>query len=124
MKEIWESEKLKILGSGEIKDKIKESVKNYMFPEEMIEKKFKGPMMVTTFGSLTEFNISINNGIYHMLNYCNNKTYMFDSEISEKFKSLHKDFKIFDGKKRLNNPKRLKPKKAVSKIIKIRKYGF
>jgi hypothetical protein len=35
-----------------------------------------------------------------------------------------KIFKIFDGKKRLNNPKRLKPKKAVSKIIKIRKDGF
>ena len=33
-------------------------------------------------------------------------------------------FKTFGGKKKLNNPKRLKPKKAVSKIIKIRKDGF
>ena len=35
-----------------------------------------------------------------------------------------KMFKIFGGKKRLNNPKRLKPKNTVSKIIKIRKDGF
>tara|TARA_Y100000816_G_scaffold252358_1_gene203327 strand:+ start:46 stop:486 length:441 start_codon:yes stop_codon:yes gene_type:complete len=33
-------------------------------------------------------------------------------------------FKIFGGKKKLNNPNRLRPKKAVSKIIKIRKDGF
>jgi len=33
-------------------------------------------------------------------------------------------FKIFGGKKKLNNPNKLRPKKAVSKIIKIRKDGF
>ena len=35
-----------------------------------------------------------------------------------------KIFKIFGDKKKLNNPNKLRPKKAVSKIIKIRKYGF
>ena len=33
-------------------------------------------------------------------------------------------FKIFGDKKILNKPKRFKPKKAVSNIIKIRKNGF
>ena len=35
-----------------------------------------------------------------------------------------KIFKTFEGKNKLNNPKRLKPKNAVSKIIKNRKNGF
>jgi len=82
----------------EIKNRIKESVKNCMFPEDMADKEFKNPMLVTALGSLTEFNISINNGIYHMLNYSNKKTYMFAADLSEKFKSLHQDFKIFNGK--------------------------
>ena len=60
-------------------------------------------MIVTATGSLTEFNITIDNGISHMLSFSNNRNYIFYNESSDKFKPASDKNIIFDCK--LNNTK-------------------
>ena len=87
----------------QLKDTLKKEVKNSFFPEELIEKSFQKPMIVTALGSLTEFNITIDNGISHMLSFSNNKSYIFYNNYSKKFMPSNKNSIIFDCK--LNNKK-------------------
>ena len=68
---------------------------------QSIEKNFQNPMIVTALGSLTEFNVSIDNGISHMLSFSNKKTYIFYNESSIKFMPFNKNCSVFDCK--LNN---------------------
>jgi hypothetical protein len=87
----------------ELKDILRKEVVNSFFPEELIEKDFQKPMIVTALGALTEFNISIDNGISHMLSFSNNKNYIFYNDFSKKFMPYNKNSKVFDCK--LNNKK-------------------
>ena len=70
----------------EIKKLLKKEINNSFFPEENLEKELKKPMMVTAMGRLTEFNISIDNGISHMLSYSNSKNYIFFNKSADKFR--------------------------------------
>ena len=83
----------------DIKLEIKNNVKDSFFPEEFLENNFKKPMMVTALGSLTEFNITIDNGISHMLSFSNNKNYIFFNKSSEKFLPQNKKSIGFDCEK-------------------------
>ena len=87
----------------ELKDRLKKEIKNSFFPEELVDSKFQKPMFVTALGALTEFNITIDNGISHMLSFSNNKSYNFYNDYSKKFMPLNQNSKIFDCK--LNNKK-------------------
>ena len=84
-----------------LKEILKKEIKNIFFPEEFIEKNFQKPMIVTALGSLTEFNITIDNGISHMLSFSNNKTYIFYNHSSKKFMPHNENCSVFDCK--LNN---------------------
>jgi len=84
-----------------LKEILKNEVKNIFLPEEFIEKNYQKPMIVTALGSLTEFNITIDNGISHMLSFSNNKTYIFYNHSSKKFMPHNKNCSVFDCK--LNN---------------------
>jgi len=86
-----------------LKEILKKEVQNIFFPEEIIEKNYQKPMIVTALGSLTEFNITIDNGISHMLSFSNNKTFIFYNDFSKKFMPYSENCKIFDCK--LNNKK-------------------
>jgi ADP-heptose:LPS heptosyltransferase len=86
-----------------LKEILKKEVKDIFFPEEYIAKNFQKPMIVTALGSLTEFNITIDNGISHMLSFSNNKTYIFYNQSSKKFMPYNKNCSIFDCK--LNDKK-------------------
>ena len=88
---------------NDLKKKLKKEIKNVYFPEELVDKSLRKPMMVTAIGSLTEFNISIDNGISHMLSFSQNKNYIFYNERSEKFKPVHEKNYVYDCK--LNNTK-------------------
>ena len=83
----------------DLKKLLKINVKNSYFPEESINKNFQKPIMVTALGSLTSFNITIDNGISHMLSFSNNKNYIFYNDFSEKFRPLSNNTIIFDCKK-------------------------
>ena len=87
----------------DLKNLLKKKVKNAFFPEEIVNEKFRNPMIVTALGALTEFNITIDNGISHMLSFSNNKNYIFYNESSDKFKPASNKCIIFDCK--LNNTK-------------------
>uniref|UniRef100_UPI003F866193 hypothetical protein n=1 Tax=Candidatus Pelagibacter sp. HIMB1715 TaxID=3413369 RepID=UPI003F866193 len=86
-----------------LKNILKKKISNIYFPEEIINEKYKNPMIVTALGELTEFNITIDNGISHMLSFSNNKNFIFYNENSEKFKPLSKLSVIYDCK--LNSTK-------------------
>lgn len=85
----------------ELKSLLREKIDNVFFPEEKVNEKFQNPMIVTALGSLTEYNITIDNGISHMLSFSNNKNYIFYNESSDKFKPASDKSVIFDCK--LNN---------------------
>ena len=82
----------------DLKHLLKQKVNNAFFPEEQVDEKFLNPMIVTALGSLTEFNITIDNGISHMLSFSNNKNYIFYNENSDKFKPASDKSIIFDCK--------------------------
>lgn len=79
-----------------LKNEIKKQVPNSFFPEEKVNGRFKKPIFITALGSLTEFNISIDNGISHMLSFSNNKNFIFYNNFSEKFKPIGKNNIIYD----------------------------
>ena len=88
---------------NKLKGILKKEITNSFFPEELLEKKFQKPMTVTALGALTEFNITIDNGISHMLSFSNNKNYIFYNDYSKKFMPHNKKSVVFDCK--LNNKK-------------------
>ena len=85
----------------DLKQILKANIKNSYFPEELIKENYQKPMMVTALGSLTSFNITIDNGISHMLSFSNNKNYIFYNNFSEKFRPLSNNNIIYDCK--INN---------------------
>ena len=82
----------------ELITQLKENVKNCYIPEEKSSNEFQRPMLVTALGSLTKFNLSINNGISHMLSFSQNKNFLFFNEQSEKWKPENKNTCIYDCK--------------------------
>ena len=76
--------------------KIKQKVKKAYFPEDQSSAEFKKPMLVTALGSLTKFNITIDNGISHMLSFSDNKNYIFYNNSSKKFQPLNDNSFIYD----------------------------
>ncbi len=82
----------------ELINQLKENVKNCYIPEEKSSNEFQRPMLVTALGSLTKFNLSINNGISHMLSFSQNKNFLFFNEQSEKWKPENKNTCIYDCK--------------------------
>ena len=95
--------------------KIKENNKNAYFPEHQADKEFKKPMLVTALGSLTKFNITIDNGISHMLSFSGSKNYIFYNNSSNKFQPFDKKNFIYDCS--LNNTSI--DKMSADKIIEI-----
>ena len=102
----------------EIKKRLKDEINNSFFPEENLDKEFKKPMIVTAMGSLTEFNISIDNGISHMLSFSNSKNYIFFNRSSEKFKPSNNNSAIYDCEKTDKNIDKLSSEEIIDFIIK------
>ena len=90
-----------LITNQELIKKIKDNVKNAYFPEHEASNEYKKPMLVTALGALTKFNITIDNGISHMLSFSNNKNYIFYNHSSQKFLPLNGQSFAFDCK--LNN---------------------
>lgn len=102
----------------DLKEFIKKKIDCSLFPEELAKESLKKPILVTALGSLTKFNISIDNGIAHMLSYSNNKNYIFYPGNSEKFKSLDKNCLVYDCKEHNKNMKSLDHKNIINFIEK------
>ena len=102
----------------ETKQLLKTEINNSFFPEENLEKEFKKPMMVTAMGALTEFNISIDNGISHMLSFSNSKNYIFFNKSSEKFRPSNNNSAIYDCEKTDKKIDKLTSEEIINFIVK------
>jgi len=80
----------------DLKKLIKENVTNSYFPEEKVLNIYKKPMFVTALGSLAKFNITIDNGVSHMLSFSDSKNFIFYNNSSKKFMPLNNNSFIFD----------------------------
>ena len=75
-------------------------------------------MLVTAMGALTEFNISIDNGISHMLSFSNSKNYIFFNKSSEKFRPSNINSAIYDCEKTDKNIDKLTSEEIINFIVK------
>ena len=78
--------------------KIKKEIPNAFFPEHVANKKFKNPSLVIALANKMNFNITIDNGVMHMLGLTDKKLFCFFNKNSEKFKPVSKNAYIFDCK--------------------------
>ena len=69
------------------------------FPEHKAKKSLKNPSLVIALGKRMEFNITIDNGVMHMLGLSEKKLFCFFNKDSEKFKPLSKNVFVYDCKK-------------------------
>ena len=97
----------------ELITQLKENVKNCYIPEEKSSNEFRRPMLVTALGSLTKFNLSINNGISHMLSFSQNKNFLFFNEQSEKWKPENGNTYIYDCKDKNTTIDKLSSEKII-----------
>ncbi len=81
-------------------NKIKKEVPNAYFPEFKAKFRFKNPILVTALANKTNFCITINNGIMHMLSLSKTKLFIFFDENSRKFQPLSKKVKTFECDKK------------------------
>jgi len=100
----------------EIKDQIKKEIHNSFFPEELVSSQFKKPMMVTALGNFTEFNITIENGISHMLSFSKSKNYKFCNDSAYKFMPLNNNTIIYDCEKTSKKINELKSEEIINFI--------
>ena len=92
----------------DIKNILKKEIANSYFPEENLSKNFKKPILVTALGNFTHFNLTIDNGISHMLAFSGSKTYKFCDGSGYKFKPLNNKTVIYEcdeNKKKINELK-------------------
>tara|TARA_B100001173_G_scaffold218749_1_gene189202 strand:+ start:107 stop:1096 length:990 start_codon:yes stop_codon:yes gene_type:complete len=102
----------------EIKNLIKKETQNSFFPEELLSKEFKKPMIVTALGNFTEFNITIENGISHMLSFSKSKNYKFCNDSAYKFKPLNNNTVIYNCEKNNKNINKLMSNEIIDFINK------
>lgn len=76
--------------------KIQKKIPNAFFPEHEANKKFKNPSLVVALANKMNFNITIDNGVMHMLGLSDKKLFCFFNKNSEKFKPISKNAYIFD----------------------------
>ena len=71
---------------------IKENIPNAIFPEHNVETEFKSPELLVALADKMDFNISIDNGVAHLLALSKSKTFCFYPGNAEKFKPLRNNF--------------------------------
>ena len=97
---------------------LKKEVNNCFIPEEEVLDKLRKPILITALGMRTKFNISINNGVSHMLSFSNNKNYVFFNEQSEKWKPANNLSFLYDCKQRNTEIDKLTSKDIIDFIEK------
>ena len=75
---------------------IKKKVPKAYFPELISNTKLRNPILVTALADKTDFCISINNGIMHMMSLSKTKLFIFFDENSEKFKPISNNAFSYD----------------------------
>ena len=95
---------------------ITKKVPKAYFPEFKANQRLKNPLLVTALGNETKFNISINNGIMHMLSLSQSNLIIFFDENSDKFKPLRKKIYSYDCKKQNTSVEKLKSHQIINYV--------
>ena len=94
---------------------IKNKIPNAYFPEHEVEKKYQNPEFLIALSNQMKFNISIDNGVAHLLSLSKSKTFCFYPGNAEKFKPQKSNFFAYNCKN-YDHMQKLKSKNIINFI--------
>ena len=78
---------------------IKKNIISAYFPEHLASSELKNPSLVIAIANKMAFNITIDNGVMHMLTLANPKLFAFFNKSSDKFKPIKNNSFVYDCEK-------------------------
>ena len=97
---------------------IKKNIINAYFPEHLASSELKNPSLVIAIANKMAFNITIDNGVMHMLTLASPKLIAFFNKSSEKFKPIKNNSFVYDCEKNKETIDSLDSKKIIKFIEK------
>ena len=97
---------------------IKKNIINAYFPEHLANSELKNPSLVIAIANKMAFNITIDNGVMHMLTLASPKLIAFFNKSSEKFKPIKNNSFVYDCEKNKETIDSLDSKKIIKFIEK------
>ena len=97
---------------------IKKNIINAYFPEHLASSELKNPSLVIAIANKMAFNITIDNGVMHMLTLANPKLFAFFNKSSDKFKPIKKNSFVYDCEKNKETIDNLDSQKIIEFIEK------
>jgi len=97
---------------------IKKNIINAYFPEHLASSELKNPSLVIAIANKMSFNISIDNGVMHMLTLASPKLIVFFNKSSEKFKPIKNNSFVYDCEKNKETIDNLDSQKIIEFIEK------
>lgn len=97
-------------------NKINKKIPDAYYPEHKAKIELQNPSLVIALGKKMEFNITIDNGVMHMLGLSEKKLFCFFNKNSEKFKPLSSNTYVYDCKKQGKVINSLKSKEIIQFI--------
>ena len=92
---------------------IKKNIINAYFPEHLASSKLKNPSLVIAIANKMSFNISIDNGVMHMLSLTDPKLFVFFNKASNKFQPIKSNVFVYDCEKNKETIDNLDSKKII-----------
>ena len=80
----------------EMIDYIKKNVEDPFFPEHNVETEYQSPELLIAIANKMDFNLSIDNGVSHLLALSKSKTFCFYPGNAEKFKPQKQNFYTYN----------------------------
>jgi ADP-heptose:LPS heptosyltransferase len=81
---------------SEMIDYIKKNVEDPFFPEHIVETEYQSPELLIAIANKMDFNLSIDNGVSHLLALSKSKTFCFYPGNAEKFKPQKQNFYTYN----------------------------
>jgi len=97
---------------------IKKNIINAYFPEHLASSELKNPSLVIAIANKMAFNITIDNGVMHMLTLASPKLIVFFNKSSEKFKPIKNNSFVYDCEKNQETIDNLDSKKIIEFVEK------
>ena len=97
---------------------IKKNIINAYFPEHLASSELKNPSLVIAIANKMAFNITIDNGVMHMLTLARPKLIAFFNKSSEKFKPIKNNSFVYDCEKNKETIDNLDSKKIIAFVEK------
>ena len=97
---------------------IKKHIINAYFPEHLASPELRNPVLVIAIANKMSFNISIDNGVMHMLTLASPKLIVFFNKSSEKFKPIKNNSFVYDCEKNKETIDNLDSQKIIEFIEK------